>query len=95
MGDHGHQHVLDAFVVQRSGEMMVVDDVMPLLRAEDDRDRVPAEKLGAFLPLVLAPALSFLVDLAHAHGDLGGAQARNRHRMENRLAYDNHGCLPG
>ena len=44
VGDDRDRDLLDAFVVQRAGEVMVVDEVMPLLRAVDHRDQVAAEE---------------------------------------------------
>ncbi len=93
IGNHGDQHVLLALVEQRAGEVMMIDDVGTLLRPEDDRDHVLAQIFALLLSLVLAPALALLPDLAHADGDLRGAQVPDRDRMQDGLTYRNHGCL--
>src|SRR3954469_6329699 len=46
--------------MQRTRQMMVVNDVIVLIRPEHDRDHVLAEQFGALLfRLVLPPALRF------------------------------------
>ena len=49
IADNRDQDVLDTLVMQRTRQMMMVDDVMVLVRPEHDRDHVLAEQLGAFL----------------------------------------------
>ena len=38
--------VLDVLVMQRTGQVVMIDDIVPQLRAEDHRDHVLAEKLA-------------------------------------------------
>ncbi len=49
IGDHGDQNVLDALVVKRARQMMMIDDVVALVRPEHHRDHVLAEKLALLL----------------------------------------------
>ena len=79
--DHGEiaddrdQDILDAFIMQCTRQMMVVDDVMVLVRPEHDRDHMLAEQFGAFLfRLVLPPALALLLYLSQADRHLGRTQ---------------------
>src|SRR5947208_1482813 len=60
--DHVDQHMALAFLQERARQVMMVDDVMALLRAKDDRDHVPAQILALFLALVFAPAPPLLLD---------------------------------
>src|SRR5580704_12131151 len=60
----------------RARQVVVVDHVMPLLRAEQDRDHLMPEKLAAVPLGTFAPVLSLLLDLAHPDRDLGRAQLR-------------------
>src|SRR5262249_18215136 len=69
VADHGHQNVLDAFVMQCAGEMMMVDYVMALVRTDDDRDHVLADHLALLLCLLLPQALALLPALPHPYGD--------------------------
>src|SRR5215813_2382776 len=75
---------------------MVVDDVVALPRPQHHRDQVVADELAQLEGLLLAQALALLIDLAHAHRDLGWTQRFDRHRLENRLTHMQHdGVLPG
>src|SRR5262249_1157972 len=89
----GDQHVLLTLVEQRAREVMMIDDVVVLLRPEDDRDHMLAETLALLLAFVLTPALALLLHLAHADRDLRGTQVLDRNRMKYGLAYGNHRCL--
>ena len=92
IADHGDQDVLDAFIVQRARQMMVIDHVIALVRAEHDGDHVLAEQLGALLlGFVLAPALALFLYLAHADRHLGRAQRQDRDRLEDGFAHIRHG----
>jgi hypothetical protein len=62
----------------RARRVVVVDHVMPLLRAEQHRDHVLPQKLAAVPISALAPASALLLDLAHPDRDLGRAQLRDR-----------------
>ena len=86
IGNDGNRRIFDPFVMQRAGEMMMIDDVMALFRPEDHRDHVPAEKLFAFFNRCFAPAFTLRHDLAHADGDLGRTQIGNVDRRQNGLA---------
>jgi len=96
VGDDGDDDVLDAFIVQRASQMMVINDVVTLFRSEDDRDHVLAEEFRALFPirLLFAPTLALGHDLAHANRDLGWAQACDMNWMENGLTNSSHVWLP-
>src|SRR5262249_6370098 len=74
--------------------MMMVDDVVTLLRPQHDRYHVVADERADLLRLLLSQAFAFFLDLAHADSDLGGTQAFDRDRLQNRLAHVSHGFLP-
>ena len=87
IADHGDQDVLDAFIVQRARQMMVIDHVIALVRAVDDGDHVLAEQLGAlFLRFVLAPALALFLYLSHSDRHLGRTERQDRDRLEDGFA---------
>src|SRR6516162_3479473 len=74
--------------------MMMVDDVVALLRPQHDRYHVAANERADLLWFLLSQAFAFFLDLAHAYSDLGGTQAFDRDRLQNRLARVSHGFLP-
>ena len=41
----GYECVLDALFVECANEMVMVDDVVPILRSQDDRDQVLREEV--------------------------------------------------
>src|SRR6516165_7960571 len=75
--------------------MVMVDDVVALLRPQHDRYHVMADERADLLRLLLSQAFAFFLDLAHAYSDLGGSQAFDRDRLQNRLAHVTHGFPPG
>src|SRR5262245_60422638 len=70
--------------------MVVIDDIMALLRSENDRDHMFAQEFGALCGAFLAPALSLGLHLAHADRDLRRAKVRDRNWLEKGLAYVAH-----
>src|SRR5262249_28077562 len=74
--------------------MMMVDNVVALLRPQHDWYHVMADERANLLRLLLLQAFAFFLDLAHADSDLGGTQAFNRDRLQNRLAHVSHGVPP-
>ena len=66
IGDDSDRDVADLLLVKRTGEMMMVDHVVPVFRTEDHRDHVPAEKFAAVLGADLFPVLALRQNLAHA-----------------------------
>src|SRR3974377_1380494 len=73
--------------------MMVIDDVVSILGAEDHRNHMIAKKLFAFFGLHLPPAFTLLGNFTHSDGDLGWTQIRNRDRFKNWFSNSNHGLL--
>jgi hypothetical protein len=76
IGDDRHCHALDALVMESARKMVMIDDVVPKLRAENHGNHVPAEKLAALLAH-LPPAFALRLNFAHADGNLGRAQFAN------------------
>src|SRR5262252_3595401 len=74
--------------------MMMIDNVVALLRPQHDGYHVAANERPDLLWFLLAQAFAFFLDLAHAYSDLGGTQAFDRDRLQNRLARVSHGFLP-
>jgi hypothetical protein len=74
--------------------MMMVDNVVALLRPQHDWYHVMADERANLLRLLLSQAFAFFLDLAHAYSDLGGTQAFDWDRLQNRLAHVSHGFLP-
>src|SRR5262249_54060551 len=93
VGDQRRVDLGLSLLEQRTGEVVVIDDVEAVLRPMDDWDHVLAEELGLLLAFVLAPALAFLLDLAHADGDLSRPQVVDRDRLEEGFA-NVHPALP-
>jgi hypothetical protein len=73
IADHGDQNVLDALVMQRAGEMVMVDNIIALVRPVHDGDHVLADDLALLPSLLLPEALALFLDLPHSHGHLRGA----------------------
>ena len=42
--DHGHEHAFQAFVVERAGKVVVIDEKRLAIEALDDRDHVSVEE---------------------------------------------------
>ena len=74
VGDHRYADILDALVMQRTGQMMMIDDVVPLLWAEHHGDHMLAEKFSALLGRGLTPLFALGHDFAKANGDLSWLQ---------------------
>src|SRR5258707_7666449 len=74
--------------MQRERQMMVVDDVIALFRAEDHRDHMLAEKFGILILFLgrLTPVFALGFDFPHADGDLGRTQVGNGDRRQPGLA---------
>ena len=83
-------HFLDALVVQRPRQVVMIGDVVPELRSEDHRDHVLAEEFFTLLGGGLPPALALDQHLAHADGDLGRTQVDNGDQRQHRLAHITH-----
>src|SRR5499427_9572232 len=75
--------------------MMMIDNVVALLRPQHDGYHVAANERPDLLWFLLAQAVAFFLDLAHADSDLGGTQAFDRDRLQKRLAHVTHGFPPG
>src|SRR5260370_38049459 len=74
--------------------MMMVDNVVALLRPQHDWYYVMADERADLLRLLLSQSFAFFLDLAHADSDLGGTQAFDWDRLQNKLAHVSHGFLP-
>src|SRR6202023_4332997 len=99
IADHGDQNVLDAFLVKRARQMMMVDDVVALVRSENHRDHMSAEKLAlCFLRLVLLPvlaqALALFLHLPQSDSHLRRTQREDWNSMKDRFARIRHGLKP-
>src|SRR5712671_3546082 len=75
--------------------MMMVDHIVALVRSQNHRDHVPAEKLALlFVWLVLAPvlsqALALFLHLPHSNGHLGWMQREDRNRLKDRFTRIRH-----
>jgi hypothetical protein len=90
---HGNHYIFDAFVMQRSRQVVMIDDVMAVLRPEHDRDHVLAEKLLSLHFALGTPALALLLDLPNADRHLGRAQVCDRNGLENGFAKRHGGLL--
>src|SRR5262249_32678349 len=71
--------------------MVMVDDIVPFLGPEYDRDQVCRKEPVPLFSLARVPALAALLHLAHADGHLGGAQISQRNGLENGFANQCHG----
>src|SRR5262249_34875410 len=78
--------------MQRPRQVVMIDDVVPVLRPEHDWDHMLAEKLVFLLFALVMPALALLLDLPNADRHLGRAQVCDRNRLENGFA-NRHGGL--
>src|ERR1700691_1536902 len=83
---HGHGQFLDTLLMQSKREMMMVDDVVPVLWTKNHRDDMLAEEPFAFLCAGLAPALALGLNFAHADRDLRWTQIGNGDRSHHRFA---------
>jgi hypothetical protein len=88
--DDHNEHVLDALIMERSGEVVMIDDIMSVFRPENDGDHVPTEEFGALLRAFLAPAFPFGLDLTHPHRDLRRVQVSDLDRVETGFANGGH-----
>ena len=70
--------------------MVMINDVMALLRSENYGDHMLAQEFGAFRVSLLAPVLSFGLNLPHADRDLCRAKFRDRDWIKKRLTYVGH-----
>ena len=78
VGPNGEACCDDTFLQQRPPKVMVVDDVVLALRADDCRQHVVCEELGALVFVERSPLLAFEQDLRVTNGNLGGAQRPER-----------------
>lgn len=76
----------DALQMQGEREMMMVDNVVPPLGAQNDRDQVVAEKVSNLLRTAPAQMLPLFLYLLHTDSDLGRPQAGDGNRSENGIA---------
>ena len=68
-------------------KVMVIDDIRPPLRPQQDRDHVPTQEFRSLLPLLglSAPMLALFRHLAKADGDLRRTQILDRDRLDLRF----------
>src|SRR5579859_6468165 len=93
-GDDSDENALHPLLMERAGEMMVVDDEISVLRSQDHRDHMAPEELGPLVARLFEPRLSLGLDLAHPDGDLRGSQIVDIDRMQNGFAARNHRTSP-
>ena len=86
VGDDGDEHALDALLVERARQMVMVDQVVGAPEAGNDRHHVRLEEFGQILRRLRPPGVPLLIDLVHAERDLGWPKAQDRRRVENRFA---------
>src|SRR5690242_8756874 len=86
--------MFDTFVIERAGEVMVIRDVMDLVWPEHHWDHMLAEEICALFVVLAAPALALGLNLAHAHGDLGGMQFTDGNGLEYGFPDMDHRRLP-
>lgn len=71
IGDNGNENILHTFLVKRSREVMMIDNVVALVGSQHHRNHMLAEQLGLlFRRFMSAPAMAFFFHLAHPHGHL-------------------------
>jgi hypothetical protein len=75
------------------GEVMVVDDVVPVPRTHDDRNHMIAQKLANLLRDMRSQMVTLLVHLPHTDRHLGRSQIGYRDRLQNGVAHDDHDIL--
>jgi len=85
VGDDGDEDAADAFVVQRAGEMMMVDEVTPVARAEHHRDHVMGEEISEALCAARFPRFALARDFAHPESHLGRTQVEHGSRVQGRF----------
>jgi hypothetical protein len=83
--DDRDQHMLDALIVQRAGEMVVVDQPWRTARPDHCGDHVAPEKVGAVAIDAFAPGMALARHLAVADRHLGRAKGCDWHGLEGRL----------
>src|ERR1700691_2508303 len=88
------RHLFDPLLMQGAGKVMMIDDIRALLRAQDYRNDMLAEKLLIFLRAQFAPAFPFVQDLAHANGNLRGPQISDGNCRYQRFADYGHISRP-
>ena len=81
IGDGLDEHLLLTFIMERSGQMVMIDHIGPALRTEHDGHHVLAEIFG-FVPSELIPALSSCLDLDHPDRDLSRPKRFDRNRRK-------------
>src|SRR5690348_8781878 len=86
ISDDVNEDVLDLLIEEGACEVVMVDEVVPLLGTEDHRDHMAAEEIRPLARRHLPPMPALFRHLAEAHGDLGGMELRDRYRLEARLS---------
>jgi hypothetical protein len=79
--------------VKGQGKVMMVDDVVSLSWAHDNRDHMAAQILAYLLGDMRPQMVALLVHLPHADGHLGRAQGGYRDGLQNGIAHDDHDNL--
>jgi hypothetical protein len=90
IGHDGNEHVLPALLMERKGEVMVIDNVVVLLGPQDYGYHVGLEKLQFLFRTFRSPEFPFGFNLAHADGYLRGSQLVDVHWLECRLPNYDH-----
>ena len=80
------ENAFEALVMERPGEMVVVNQVTLPFEASDHRHHVRAEEFGQVARRLHPPGVALPLNLLHPHRDLGRPQAQNGRRVENRFA---------
>src|SRR5712672_1571278 len=75
--------------------MMMVDHIVALVRSQNHRDHVPAEKLALLsvwlvLPPALSQALALFLHLPHSNRHLRWMQREDRNRLKDRFTRIRH-----
>ena len=91
--DHADEHVLEAFLMERQSEVMVIDDVVPVSWTHDDRNHMIAQKLADLLRDMRSQMVTLLVHLPHTDRHLGRSQIGYRDGLQNGVAHDDHDIL--
>ena len=71
----------------------MIDDVVPVSWAHDDRNHMIAQKLAYLLCNMRSQMVALLVHLPHANRHLGRSQSGDRDGLQNRVANDDHDTL--
>ena len=90
IGDDRDQDIPDAFVVKRTCQMMMIDDVITFVRPQHDGDHMLTQGFGLLLLIAFAPTLALFLDLSHSDGHLRRAQRQDRDRLQQRFARVGH-----